>query len=81
MSYQFDFSFLVGNNLTYLAQGLWVSLQITVVALLAGLVWGTVLALMRLSSPRLISGFATLYINLFRSVPLVMVLLQTLSLP
>lgn len=75
MSQAFDFSFLAGNNLNYLAEGLWVSLQITVVALLAGLVWGTVLALMRLSSLRLVSGFAALYINLFRSVPLVMVLL------
>jgi glutamate/aspartate transport system permease protein len=52
-----------------------VSLEITVAAVASGLVWGTLLALMRLSARRGLSYFATGYITVFRSVPLVMVLL------
>ena len=52
-----------------------VSLAITAVAIGAGIVWGTVLAMMRLSGNRPLSWFAVGYVNLFRSVPLVMVLL------
>jgi len=58
-----------------LLDGLWVSLEITLVALAVGMVWGTVLALMRLSPVAPLRWFATGYINLFRAVPLVMVLL------
>ena len=37
--------------------------------------WGTALAMMRLSSVKALSWFAAGYVNLFRAVPLVMVLL------
>jgi glutamate/aspartate transport system permease protein len=52
-----------------------VSLEITVVAVVIGIVWGTLLAMMRLSSRRALSLFASAYLTVFRSVPLVMVLL------
>jgi glutamate/aspartate transport system permease protein len=52
-----------------------VTLKITATAMLAGIAWGTLLAVMRLSSNRLLSWFAAGYVNLFRSVPLIMVLL------
>ena len=52
-----------------------ITLKITVTAVVVGILWGTVLAVMRLSPFKPISWFATLYVNLFRSVPLVMVLL------
>lgn len=74
MAYEFDWSSIPGA-LPFLAQGMWVSLQITLVALVVGMVWGTVLALMRLSPLALLRWFATGYVNLFRAVPLVMVLL------
>ncbi len=51
------------------------SLRITLVAVAAGIVWGTLLAMMRLSSLRPLSYFALGYVTLFRSLPLVMVLL------
>lgn len=72
--YEFDWSSIPGA-LPFLLQGLRTSLLITVVAVLIGIVWGTLLAMMRLSSVRLMSLLATGYVNLFRSVPLVMVLL------
>ncbi|ERK11493.1 glutamate/aspartate ABC transporter permease GltK [Serratia fonticola] len=72
--YQFDWGSIV-PSFPYLLQGLVVTLKITVTAIVFGILWGTVLAVMRLSSIKPISWFAALYVNLFRSVPLVMVLL------
>ncbi len=74
MAYEFDWSSIPGS-LPFLLEGLGVSLQITLTALVVGMVWGTVLALMRLSPVAPLRWFGTLYVNLFRSVPLVMVLL------
>src|SRR5260370_38352169 len=51
------------------------SLRITLVAVAAGIVWGTLLAMMRLSSLRPRSYFALGYVTVFRLLPLVMVLL------
>jgi glutamate/aspartate transport system permease protein len=50
-------------------------LHLTVIATLGGIVLGTLLALMRLSGNRLLSLPAAMYVNVMRSVPLVMVLL------
>jgi glutamate/aspartate transport system permease protein len=52
-----------------------VSLEITLTAVAAGVVSGTLLAMMRLSGTRALAYFAAGYVSLFRSVPLVMVLL------
>ena len=51
------------------------SLQLTVVATLGGIVFGTLLALMRLSGKALLTAPATFYVNGMRSIPLVMVIL------
>jgi len=59
----------------FVLQGLWFSLQLTVVATVGGIALGTVLALMRLSGKRMLAGPATVYVNTMRSIPLVMVLL------
>ena len=72
--YEFDWSSIV-PSLPYLMNGMVITLKITVIAVVFGIIWGTVLAVMRLSSFKPISWFVTLYVNLFRSVPLVMVLL------
>ncbi|MGM3174862.1 glutamate/aspartate ABC transporter permease GltK [Dickeya lacustris] len=72
--YNFDWS-SIPPSMPYLLQGLGVTLKITLTAVIIGIVWGTVLAVMRLSPIKPVSWFAKLYVNLFRSVPLVMVLL------
>ncbi|HBO80134.1 MAG TPA: glutamate/aspartate ABC transporter permease GltK, partial [Cupriavidus sp.] len=56
-------------------EGMLVSAKITVTAVIVGIVWGTILAMMRLSSNKLLNWFAQAYVTLFRSIPLVMVLL------
>ncbi len=72
----FDFSFFSSQMLQdYLLRGLLFSLQLTVIATVGGIVLGTLLALMRLSGNRLLSLPAAMYVNVMRSVPLVMVLL------
>ena len=73
---QLDWSFFSGDLLqTYVLQGLQFSLQLTVIATAGGIVLGTLLALMRLSGRAWLALPAAAYVNLMRSVPLVMVLL------
>lgn len=71
MSYSFDWSVLP-DALPFLLQGMAFSLGLLVVSLVGGLALGTGLALMRLASNRLASGFASGYVTLFRSIPLVL---------
>lgn len=72
--YEFDWSSII-PSLPYLLAGLVITLKITVTAVIVGIVWGTILAVMRLSSFAPIAWFAKAYVNVFRSIPLVMVLL------
>jgi glutamate/aspartate transport system permease protein len=59
----------------YVLGGLWFSVQLTVVATLGGLLLGSGLALMRISGQPLLAAAASVYVNVMRSVPLVMVIL------
>jgi len=72
--YQFDWSSIV-PSLPYMLQGMVITLKITFTAVFFGIVWGTVLAVMRLSTFKPLSWLAKIYVNLFRSIPLLMVLL------
>ena len=58
----------------FLLSGLLFTLQITVVGVAGGIVFGSLLGVARLSRNRLLSAFATAYINLMRSIPLIMVI-------
>lgn len=75
MAYAFDFSSINTGNLAVLGDGMAVSLEITATAVVVGIVWGTVLAMLRLSGIKPLQWFAAGYVNVFRSIPLVMVLL------
>lgn len=71
-----DFSFYNWNVITgFLAKGLYFSLFLTVVATLGGIIFGTLLALMRLSGKKWLDAPAAIYVNGMRSIPLVMVIL------
>jgi glutamate/aspartate transport system permease protein len=72
--YEFDWSSIPGA-LPFLWAGMKVTLEITLTAIAVGIVWGTLLAMMRLSAVPALSWFAAGYVNLFRSIPLLMVLL------
>lgn len=62
-------------SLGVLWQGAIVTFEITAFAIVVGILWGTILALLRLSGSRVLSAFANVYVTFFRSIPLVMVLL------
>ena len=70
----FDWS-VIADNWPYLMRGLQYTVQVTIVGTLGGVLLGTLLALMRLSPIKPLSLFAAGYVNLFRSIPLVFVLL------
>ncbi|MCG1047931.1 glutamate/aspartate ABC transporter permease GltK [Mycetohabitans rhizoxinica] len=72
--HQFNWSG-IPDALPTLWTGAVITLQITVLAIVVGIVWGTLLALMRLSGFKPLEWFARGYVTLFRSIPLVMVLL------
>src|SRR3546814_19129683 len=54
--------------------GLRFSVNLTLAATAGGVILGTALALMRLSASPAISSFAGAYVNLIRSIPLLMVI-------
>ena len=71
-----DFSFLDSTFFSnFILKGLLFSLELTVVATLGGIFFGTLLALMRLSGKRWLELPAIIYVNGMRSIPLVMVIL------
>ena len=55
--------------------GLWITFKVLFLAIIGGLALGTILALMRLSGIKILAVPAKLYVNFFRSVPLLFVLL------
>ena len=69
----FDFR-VIFESLPFLWQGLQLSLLLTVLAVAGGVFFGTLLALMRLSGVRVVSLASALYVNLLRSVPLILVI-------
>ena len=69
----FDFS-VIWANLPFLWQGLQLSLWLTFLSIIGGIVLGTLLALARLSGIAPLSLVAATYVNLIRSVPLILVI-------
>ncbi|MCA3644350.1 MAG: ABC transporter permease subunit [Methylobacterium sp.] len=70
----FDFDVL-WRSLPYLFRdGMSFTLMLTALSALGGLVLGTLLALMRLSNMKVLGAIATGYVNLMRSLPLVLVI-------
>ncbi|MDM0008778.1 amino acid ABC transporter permease [Variovorax sp. J22G73] len=59
----------------FVVKGFYFSIMLTVVATIGGVVFGTLLALMRLSGKKWLDAPAALYVNGMRSIPLVMVIL------
>jgi len=71
-----DFSFVTFDIFSkFVLKGLLFSLELTVIATVGGIVFGTILALMRLSGKKALMLPAVIYVNGMRSIPLVMVIL------
>jgi glutamate/aspartate transport system permease protein len=64
----------IASVVPFLLTGLLFTIQITLVGVAGGIVFGSLLAVARLSSNRLLSTLATIYVNLMRSIPLILVI-------
>ncbi len=69
----FDFNILLQYK-GLLFHGLLVSFQLTLIAIVGGMIIGTGLALMRMSSIWIVSALAGAYVNFLRSLPLILVI-------
>jgi glutamate/aspartate transport system permease protein len=65
---------VIARTWPYLLKGLQYTIQLTIIAAIGGVIWGTLLALARLSSIKWLSMLAAGYVNLMRSVPLLLVI-------
>ena len=71
-----DFSFYNWDVISkFVLKGFYFSIILTVIATIGGVLFGTVLALMRLSGKKWLDLPAAVYVNGMRSIPLVMVIL------
>ncbi len=76
MNLNLDWSFYNWNLISdFVLKGLYFSVVLTVIATIGGVLFGTVLALMRLSGKKWLDVPAAIYVNGMRSIPLVMVIL------
>ncbi|MFM2448916.1 MAG: hypothetical protein RIS44_1366 [Pseudomonadota bacterium] len=76
MNLNLDFSFISWDVVSaFIVKGFIFSIQLTVIAMIGGIVLGTLLALMRLSGKKWLVLPAAAYVNTMRSIPLVMVIL------
>ncbi len=71
-----DFAFLNWEVVSgFILKGLSFSIRLTLIAMIGGILLGTLLALLRLSGRRWLELPAAAYVNTMRSIPLVMVIL------
>ena len=64
----------IGRTLPYVMSGLQYTVQITIVAAIGGTFFGTLLAMARLAAFRPLALVAAGYVNLMRSIPLLLVI-------
>jgi glutamate transport system permease protein len=55
----------------------WTTVQLTVLSAIGSLIWGTLLAAMRVGPVPLMRGFGTAYVNIVRNIPLTVIILFT----
>jgi glutamate transport system permease protein len=68
------FDFLEGYDLL---GAFWVTVQLTLLSALLSLIWGTILAGMRVGPVPLMRGFAAAYVNIVRNTPLTVIIVFT----
>ncbi|MFJ9668650.1 amino acid ABC transporter permease [Streptomyces sp. NPDC101219] len=71
------FDFISNYDDPTLLGAFWMTVKLTVFSGVGSLVWGTVLAAMRVSPVPLMRGFATAYVNVVRNIPLTVIIVFT----
>jgi len=73
---------ITGNSFRFLVEGFLVNLEIAAIGILFSLIFGLLLALMRISNLRLLSIPAGIWVDVWRNLPLIFIILYlALSLP
>jgi len=70
----FDFNVIERSFVYLFKEGMTFTLTLTAMSAVGGIVFGTLLAMMRLSSFKVLAVVATGYVNLMRSIPLLLVI-------
>jgi len=65
---------VIAAAMPFLLKGLLFTVQVTLVGVTGGVVFGSLLAIARLSRNRIVSTLASAYVNLMRSIPLILVI-------
>ncbi|WP_210589181.1 amino acid ABC transporter permease [Streptomyces sp. GESEQ-35] len=68
------FDFLEGYDVL---GAFWMTVKLTVLSAVGSLIWGTLLAGMRVSPVPLMRGFGTVYVNIVRNIPLTVIIVFT----
>jgi putative glutamine transport system permease protein len=64
-----------GNNFKFLVEGFLINLQLAAIGIVLSLIFGLLLALMRISNRRLISFPAGIWVDVWRNLPLILIIL------
>ncbi|MFC4766466.1 amino acid ABC transporter permease [Effusibacillus consociatus] len=59
-------------SIPYILDGIWVTLQYTLLSALFGFLWGIVLSLFKISNVKSLNWFAVAYTSVFRGTPLIL---------
>jgi glutamine transport system permease protein len=62
---------VIANNLPFLIEGAFVTLRLTIFALICGLPLGITFGLMQSSGSKILKGIATVYVSVFRGTPFI----------
>lgn len=62
----------IAPSIPYIMQGILETLKFTAISALLGFIWGTVLALFKISTNKFLLWFATAYTSIFRGTPLLL---------
>ncbi|MGW1609918.1 amino acid ABC transporter permease [Streptomyces sp. NPDC002285] len=71
------FDFLSDYNDPTLLGAFWMTVKLTFFSAIGSMVWGTLLAAMRVSPVPLMRGFGTAYVNIVRNIPLTVIIIFT----
>ncbi|QOV35107.1 amino acid ABC transporter permease [Streptomyces ferrugineus] len=71
------FDFLSDYDNPTLLGAFWMTVKLTLLSGIGSLVWGTLLAAMRVSPVPLMRGFGTAYVNIVRNIPLTVIIIFT----
>lgn len=62
----------IAPSIPYIVEGILETLKFTAISAFLGFIWGTVLALFKISTNKLLLWFATAYTSIFRGTPLLL---------